>query len=51
LAGALDVQVAVELTQVKKLFITHLDHRREAQDQRWDLDETQRLAHGFSPSG
>ena len=50
LAGALDAQVAVEVAELEKLLVAHVDHRREAEDQGWDLDESQRFAHGFSPS-
>jgi hypothetical protein len=30
--------------------VAHVDHRREVENQGWDLDESQRFAHGFSPA-
>src|SRR6266511_4807005 len=49
LARALDAQVAVQLAELEELPVTHLDHRREAQNQGWNLGEGERFAHGLSP--
>ena len=35
LAGALEAQVAVEVAELEKLLVAHVDHRREAEDQGW----------------
>ena len=35
MARALEAQVAVELAELEKLLVAHVDHRREAEDQGW----------------